>query len=239
MFHAISTRLRRDLSCPGSPAMTTIASATAATGAATQSARDQTKFGQDFDSFLKLLTSQLKFQDPLSPMDTHQFTAQLVQFTSVEQQIRQNRNLESLLAMQQTIQLASASNYIGKTVEANGRSVVLSNGAASFSYTLPSDAKTVSIAIRNEDGTVVRTLRGNTGAGAQTIAWDGRGDTGNRLADGTYTYAVTATNANGQPILAQTGLTGRVDGFDITAGTDIILRAGTLRIPIGDVATVR
>ena len=219
--------------------MTTISSATPATGAAAQSSRDQTKFGQDFDSFLKLLTSQLKFQDPLSPMDTHQFTAQLVQFTSVEQQIKQNRNLESLLAMQQTIQLASASNYIGKTVEANGRSVVLSDGSASFSYTLPNDAKTVSIAIRNEDGTVVRTLRGNTGAGAQTIAWDGRGDTGNRLADGTYAYTVNATNANGQPILAQTGLTGRVDGFDITTRNDIILRAGTLRIPIGDVATVR
>jgi flagellar basal-body rod modification protein FlgD len=214
-------------------------SAFAPAGAATQAARDETKFGQDFNSFLTLLTSQLKFQDPMSPMDTTQFTSQLVQFTSVEQQIKQNKNLESLLAMQQTIELASASNYIGKTVEANGRSVVLSNGAASFSYNLPSDAKSVSIAIKGADGTTLRTLTGNTGQGAQTISWDGRGTTGNRLPDGTYSYAVTATGANGQPIKATTGLTGVVDGFDIAANNAIILRAGTLRIPIGDVATVR
>lgn len=221
--------------------MASVSSSTAyAPRAATsQSSLDQTKFGKDFDSFLTLLTSQLKYQDPMSPMDTAQFTSQLVQFTSVEQQIKQNKNLESLLAMQQTIQFASAANYIGKTVEANGRSVVLSNGAASFSYSLPSDAKSVSITIKTEDGTVVRSLRGNTGAGNQTIAWDGRGDTGNRLPDGTYTYAVTATNANGQPILPQTGLKGIVDGFDVAANNDIILRVGTLRIPIGDVATVR
>ena len=221
--------------------MATVAASTAyaPASATAQSSRDQTKFGQDFDSFLKLLTSQLKNQDPMSPMDTTQFTAQLVQFTSVEQQIKQNKNLESMLAMQQTIQFASAANYIGKTIEANGRSVVLSDGAASFSYTLPSDAKTVSIAIKDESGTVVRTLRGNTGAGDQTISWDGRGDTGNRLPDGTYGYTVTATNANGQPIQAQTGLTGIVDGFDVAANNAIILRAGTLRIPIADVATVR
>ena len=214
-------------------------SAFAPAGATTQAARDETKFGQDFNSFLTLLTSQLKFQDPMSPMDTTQFTSQLVQFTSVEQQIKQNKNLESLLAMQQTIELASASNYIGKTVEANGRSVVLSNGAGSFSYNLPSDAKSVSIAIKGADGTTLRTLTGNTGQGAQTISWDGRGTTGNRLPDGTYSYAVTATGANGQPIKATTGLTGVVDGFDIAANNAIILRAGTLRIPIGDVATVR
>lgn len=221
--------------------MASVSSSTAyAPRAATsQSAADQTKFGKDFDSFLTLLTSQLKYQDPMSPMDTAQFTSQLVQFTSVEQQIKQNKNLESLLAMQQTIQFASAANYIGKTVEANGRSVVLNDGAASFSYSLPSDAKSVSITIKTEDGTVVRTLRGNTGAGNQTIAWDGRGDTGNRLPDGTYAYSVSATAANGQPILPQTGLKGIVDGFDVAANNDIILRVGTLRIPIGDVATVR
>jgi flagellar basal-body rod modification protein FlgD len=219
--------------------MTTVAPLAAAATGSSQAAKDSVTFGKDFDSFLTLLTSQLKYQDPLSPMDSTQFTTQLVQFTSVEQQIKQNKNLESLLAMQQTIELASASNYIGKTVEANGRSVVLSNGAASFSYNLPSDAKSVSIAIKGADGTTLRTLTGNTGQGAQTISWDGRGTTGNRLPDGTYSYAVTATGANGQPITAATGLTGVVDGFDIAANNAIILRAGTLRIPIGDVATVR
>jgi flagellar hook assembly protein FlgD len=153
--------------------MTTIAAAAPSATSASQASRDQTKFGEDFDAFLKLLTSQLKFQDPLSPMDTNQFTTQLVQFTSVEQQIRQNKNLEALLATQRTVELASASNYIGRTVEANGRSVVLTDGAASVTYTLPIAAKTVSIAIKDADGNLVRTLRGNTGTGQQTIVWDG------------------------------------------------------------------
>jgi flagellar basal-body rod modification protein FlgD len=219
--------------------MTTIAAAAPSAASASQASRDQTKFGQDFDAFLKLLTSQLKFQDPLSPMDTNQFTTQLVQFTGVEQQIRQNKNLEALLATQRTVELASASNYIGRTVEANGRSVVLTDGAASVSYTLPSAAKTVSIAIKDDQGNVVRTLRGNTGTGQQTIVWDGRGDTGNRLADGTYSFAVNAIDANGQAITPQTGMTGRVDGFDVSSSNAIILRVGNLRIPLSDVSTVR
>lgn len=219
--------------------MTTIAAAAPSATSASQASRDQAKFGEDFDAFLKLLTSQLKFQDPLSPMDTNQFTTQLVQFTSVEQQIRQNKNLEALLATQRTVELASASNYIGRTVEANGRSVVLADGAASVTYTLPIAAKTVSIAIKDADGNLVRTLRGNTGTGQQTIVWDGRGDTGNRLADGTYSFAVNATDANGQAIKPQTGMTGVVDGFDVSPSNAIILRAGSLRIPLSDVSTVR
>jgi flagellar basal-body rod modification protein FlgD len=218
--------------------MTTVAPLAAAATGSSQAAKDSVTFGKDFDSFLTLLTSQLKYQDPLSPMDSTQFTTQLVQFTSVEQQIKQNKNLESIMAMQQTIQLSSASNYIGKTVEAGGKSVVLNGGAASISYKLESAAKEVSVAIKNSSGEVVRTLTGSPNSGSQTVSWDGRSASGTRLADGTYSYVVTAKNGTGQTMPVKTGYTGTITGFDVADGGAIILRAGAARIPIGDVTSV-
>jgi flagellar basal-body rod modification protein FlgD len=212
--------------------------ASALTTQATKSKQDIAGFAKNFDSFLTLLTQQLKYQDPLSPMDATQFTTQLVQFSSVEQQIKQNQNLESLLNMQQSIQIASASNYIGKTVEAGGRSTSLSGGQATISYRLDTPAKSVSIAIKNADGQVVRTLAGNTGSGLQTINWDGRSDTGGRLADGAYSFAVTAKDLRDQAMPVTTGFTGKIDSFEVMDNA-IILRAGSARIPLGDVTAVR
>jgi len=211
----------------------------AAAASSSQAVKDAATFGKDFDSFLTLLTSQLKYQDPLSPMDSTQFTTQLVQFTGVEQQIKQNKNLESLMAMQQTMQLASASNYIGKTVEAGGKSIVLNGGQASLSYRLDSAAKDVSVAIKNAGGEVVRTLPASPNTGLQTVTWDGRTDGGTRLADGTYSFVVNAKDIRGQAMAVKTGYTGTIDGFDVADGNAIVLRAGAARIPIADVTSVR
>lgn len=214
-------------------------SPTAAASAGTsQASRDTAKFGKDFDSFLTLLTNQLKYQDPLSPMDSTQFTSQLVQFTSVEQQIKQNKNLEAIMAMQGTMQIATAANYIGKSVDAGGKSVVLNGGQASISYRLDSAAKEVTVAIKNSAGEVVRTLTGSPNSGLQTVSWDGRSSGGTRLADGTYDYVVTAKDTRNQTMAVKTGYTGTITGFDVADGGGIILRAGAVRIPIADVTSV-
>lgn len=218
--------------------MATVGSITSPATANSQAAKDAVTFGKDFDNFLTLLTSQLKYQDPLSPMDSTQFTTQLVQFTSVEQQIKQNKNLESMMAMQQTMQLASAANYIGKSVEAGGKSVVLNGGEASISYRLDSAAKEVSIAIKNSAGEVVRTLTGSPNTGLQTVTWDGRTDGGTRLADGTYSFVVTPKDIRDQVMAVKTGYTGKITGFDVADDGGIILRAGSARIPIGDLTSV-
>jgi flagellar basal-body rod modification protein FlgD len=218
--------------------VTSLPSSTAATGAS-QAARDAATFGKDFDSFLTLLTSQLKYQDPLSPMDSTQFTTQLVQFTGVEQQIKQNKNLESIMAMQETMQLASAANYIGKTVDAGGRSIVLNGGQASISYRLDTAAKDITVAIKNSAGEVVRTLTGSPNTGLQTVNWDGRTDGGTRIADGAYSFVVNAKDLRDQAMAVKTGYTGTIDGFDVGDGGSIILRAGAARIPIADVTGVR
>jgi flagellar basal-body rod modification protein FlgD len=144
---------------------------------ASQATKDKAKFGEDFNSFLTLLTTQLKYQDPTSPMDSTQFTQQLVQFTSVEQQVKQNVNLEAMLAAQQTMQVASAANYIGKTVEAGGTSIVLRDGQAPIEYSLDRLARDVSIVIKDSEGTEVRKLVGNTGSGSQKWPAPGSADT--------------------------------------------------------------
>ncbi|MBL8700910.1 MAG: flagellar hook assembly protein FlgD [Alphaproteobacteria bacterium] len=218
--------------------ITALNSAASSTGSSSQASKDLTGFGKDFDSFLVLLTSQLKYQDPLSPMDATQFTTQLVQFTSVEQQIKQNKNLESIMGAQEALQVASASNYIGKVVDAGGKSILLNGGEATISYRLDAPAKEVAIAVKNSSGEIVRTLPGKTEGGLQTVAWDGKSDNGTRLADGTYDFVVTAKDARGQTLSVKTGYSGTIDGFELANG-QIILKAGTAKIPIRDITGVR
>lgn len=218
--------------------MSTITALNSATSSSSQASKDLTGFGKDFDSFLVLLTSQLKYQDPLSPMDATQFTTQLVQFTSVEQQIKQNKNLESIMGSQEALQVASASNYIGKAVDAGGKSILLNGGQSTISYKLDAPAKEVAVAVKNSSGEIVRTLVGKTDSGLQTVAWDGKSDNGTRLADGAYDFVVTAKDARGQTMSVKTGYSGTIDGFELANG-QIILKAGTARIPMRDITGVR
>lgn len=219
-------------------AITPLASSAATTSLAPTANGDITGFAKNFNSFLTLLTQQLKYQDPLSPMDSSQFTTQLVQFTSVEQQIKQNRSLEAMVNLQRSIERTDAVGYIGREIETGGRSLLLQGGEGTASYRLDASAKEVSIAIKNSAGEVVRTLAGGTGAGTNTVAWDGRTDGGQRLGDGTYGFTVSAKDSRGNPVNVTTGFTGVVDGIDVGDET-VILRVGAARIPLTDVTAVR
>jgi len=143
-----------------------------------------------------------------------------------------------MLAAQQTMQVASAANYIGKTVEAGGTSIVLRDGQAPIEYSLDRLAREVSIVIKDSEGTEVRKLVGKTGSGSQQVTWDGRNNGGNRVPDGTYSFSVTANDTNGQKMAPKTGVTAKIDAFEV-AGSTIILRAADRRIPITDVNVVR
>src|SRR5258706_3924220 len=129
--------------------MATAVSSPAAPPPVTPSAaqRAQKQLSTNFNTFLTLLTTQLKNQDPLSPMDSNQFTQQLVQFSQVEQQIDSNKNLESLISLTKTQTTTNAVSYLGKTLTITDGTAALQNGAAKWAYSLPSDAASTKLMI--------------------------------------------------------------------------------------------
>lgn len=174
---------------------------TSSTGSTTsKSASSLTQLSSDLDNFLTILTTQLQYQDPLSPMDTHEFTNQLVQFAGVEQSIQQNKNLESLISLQETNNMVGAVSYIGKEVEVTGQTTKLENGGAAFNYTMPEDAAAAIIAIYDANGTQVYSGKAETAAGTHTILWDGKANNGDTQDDGYYTIQIAAANADGEQI---------------------------------------
>ena len=215
-----------------------------------KSATSMSSIADTFDSFLILLTQQMKNQDPLKPMDATQFTTQLVQFTQVEQQIRQNQNLEAMIVLQHSTLVSSMTSYLGKTVDTKGESVYLTGGSADISYTMPEGSAKVQITISDESGNVVRTVTldkaTDTSKGAHVYAWDGKTDAGVALGDGTYNVAFKALDgagnpaksANGSPITITTTSSGKVTNVAIVDG-QIILTAGGRKIPLAEVNSIR
>jgi flagellar basal-body rod modification protein FlgD len=198
-------------------------------------------FANNFDNFLTLLTAQLRNQDPLSPLNATEFTTQLVQFTGVEQMLQQNKNLQELINLQRSWSATNALGYIGKTIEAAGNGITLSSGsgAAPMRFTADAGAVTGNIAIRDSQGTVVRTMQNVTlRAGEQTVNWDGRDDRGSRAPAGTYTYEVAAKNARGEPVSVTSQLGGVVTGVETRDGQQTLL-VGNVRVPIASVTSVR
>jgi flagellar basal-body rod modification protein FlgD len=215
---------------------------TVATGAgsstATSTASTLSSFSSNFDSFLQLLTAQLKNQDPLSPMDATQFTTQLVQFTGVQQMIQQNQNMQQLITLQTQSQVSNAISYIGKTIQATGQSAQLTQGAATFPYNVGVGATGATITIKNGSGQTVFTGPAAFGSGAQSFSWDGRNMSGIQQADGMYTYSIDARNASNNSVAVTTQLSGVVTGVE-TVGGNVVLNLGSQSVPISDVQTVQ
>lgn len=213
----------------------------AATGSTTQPTASQearSKLTGDLQSFLTLLTTQLKHQDPLEPMDSTEFTAQLAQFAGVEQNIQTNANLEKLIGLNSSNQALTAVGYLGKYVEAKGNTAALANGQTSFAYELPSNASAVAITIRNESGVQVATVPGELTAGRHAFSWDGLDLQGVQQPDGKYTISVNALANSGQPLLVQTYTAGIVDGADSSSGT-VKLTINGVEVPLSEVVTVK
>src|SRR4051812_7043586 len=180
--------------------MADVSGLTTAAAAQQQTTTSGVKLAKDLNSFLQLLTSQLKNQDPLSPMDSTQFTNQLTQFAQVEQQININSNLTNLIGLSRQSIVSSAVNYIGKTIEGQSDQVPLQNGALKAGYGLNSDAKAVTLVVRDDTGNIVFSKPGETLKGVHEFDWDGKDSNGVQLKDGTYTLGVTSEDADGKPV---------------------------------------
>lgn len=179
------------------------------------------KLNEDFDSFLTLLTTQLRNQDPTDPVDTAEFTNQLVQFASVEQLIGQTETLNEMLASDQKLLNYNAVNYIGTRVEVPSAQGDLLNGETRWSYTLPREADNVILQVVDpSDGSVVNTYQGERGATTHTAFWNGEAADGSTAPDGRYFLRVTAVDADGEAINTTIRSLGQVTGVALQDGAD-------------------
>jgi flagellar basal-body rod modification protein FlgD len=200
--------------------------ATAATG--TQSAQSSSRQTLGKDDFLKLLITQMRYQDPLSPMDNSQFLAQMAQFSSLEQMQNLNESFDQSMLISQSLNNSSAAGFIGRHVRAAGDGVTLgSTGSAELGYFLPAEAATVTVTVLDEQGREVRTLVAEgTTAGAHRLDWDGADLDGRRVAAGSYTFEVSAKDADGIDVSATSVVTGLVEGITFKNGSAYLLVDG-------------
>jgi len=196
-----------------------------------------TKLAENFDTFLTLLTTQLRNQDPLEPTKSDEFVAQLVRFSQVEQAIASNKSLEKLLGMQATNQAASAIGYLGHSVEAVGTLAPLQDGTAKFGYALDQKASGSVIVISDKDGKVVRSEPGETETGKHSFVWDGLDGNGQPVPAGNYKIAVNAFDENQDKIEVPTSIFGKVTG--VASGDDgALLSLGGVNVPLTDLLSV-
>ena len=179
----------------------------------------------NFDTFLRILTTQLKNQNPLDPLDTNQFTQQLVQFAGVEQQINMNQQLTTLVSLQKATQTTSAMSFLGSTATVDGTTTKLTNGAASWSFSVDKPS-TATINIKSATGALAYSGSYPLTPGAQNFNWDGRGNNGVKWPDGDYTMTVTAKDASGATVAVSTEVKGTVDSVDLTQNPPVLKIGG-------------
>jgi flagellar basal-body rod modification protein FlgD len=196
--------------------MSSISATPVTSGAAAISgAVDNTMIASNFTTFLQLLTTQLKNQNPLDPLDTNQFTQQLVQFAQVEQQMKQNDQLSTLVALDKTAQSTAALAYVGATVVVDGSTAQLDSSGATWSFNVPKPS-TATVTIKDATGQTVYTGSFAVNPGDQKFTWDGRGTNGQQWPAGSYTLSATALDASNQPVAISTEVEARVDSVDFT-----------------------
>lgn len=215
--------------------------ANAASGASSGSSSgtdgDVSKLNDQYNQFLLLLTKQLQNQDPLNPMDTAQFTNQLVQFSSVEQMINQNKRLDQLINLQSSTNTYAAANFLGQTVAVNSDQLPLKDGKASFQYTIESQGTKALLRIADAKGNLVAIQEANSGVGTYQVNWNGKDATGNQLPDGQYQVSVQYEDSAGKPLSAPITVYGVVDSADVKDG-QVSLNIGAVNYPISQVEKI-
>lgn len=209
----------------------------ASSGSSSTSATAASSATTAYNTFLTLLTTQLQNQDPLNPTATDTFTTQMIQLSSVEQQLKLNDTLTSMASDLSSITTANGLGYIGKTVTASGDTVPMQDESCTWKYSLGSTANSVKLSVLDENGNTVYTTNGETSSGAHTFTWDGTTTSGETLGDGTYTLKVTAYNASGNAVSTTTSIVGKVTGVDNSTGSTV-LKIGSVSVDIGKVTNL-
>lgn len=194
----------------------------------------------DMNTFLTLLTTQLKYQDPLDPMDTAEFTNQLVQYSSVEQAIQTNQKLDSLLSMNIANLGAQAVSYIGKVAQVLGNVMPLEGGKAKATYTLDKNVVSTTIVVKDMNGNIVYSEQGKVTSGTHEFTWDGKDSNGNQLEDGAYKIEVSTKVASSETAASVvTTVFGRVTGVASDSSGVYVGLGDAVTAGLGDILTVR
>jgi flagellar basal-body rod modification protein FlgD len=214
-------------------------SASSGSNSATQSGDDAlASLSGDYSNFLTLLTTQLKNQDPLSPMDSSQFTQQLVQFSAVEQQINGNKKLDQLIGLQSTANAYGAVGFVGTSIAADSNDIPLQKGKSKFDYTIEKASGAATLKILDASGNIVMLKQVDATVGTHPVEWDGTDYFGNQLKDGKYTVSVSYKDQNtGKDVDADITSYGTVDQAVLADG-EVFLKMGDVSIPLSDVIRI-
>ena len=198
--------------------MTTVNSTTTVGDAKTAAA--STKINADFDMFLKLLTAQMQNQDPLDPMDTAQYTQQLVQYSQVEQSIEQTATLKDMLAAFGTQNLMQASSLVGAQVETSSATSGLSAATpAQWTWSAARDVTSMTATIKDEKGKIIDTLPITATGAAGAFTWDGTTSAGKKVDPGLYTLELAGVDATGAKVATTAHAFGKVSDVELENGT--------------------
>ena len=208
------------------PQTSSSSSSSSASSAAAANALANTQIAGNFQSFLQLLTTQLQNQNPLSPLDTNQFTQQLVEFAGVQQQINTNDSLATLVSLQQTAQSSQALQFVGKTAVVSGNTATMTDSQATWELNIP-NASTVNVSIANSSGQTVfsNSFAANAGNN-QVFSWNGLGTDGTQFPDGSYTLTATAKDSAGNTVGVTTSVAGIVSSVDLTQSPPLLSIGG-------------
>ena len=192
------------------------------------------KLAEDFTQFLTLLTTQLQNQDPMNPMDSKEFTTQLVQFSQVEQSINTNQKLDDLVSLQLGSVSSVALGYVGLDVMYRSADMNFEGNPIKINYALSKQAFTSNVNIYDENEKLVFSKQVPGDVGAHEFVWDGKDTLGQTVEPGTYSVTIAALDSDDQPIETTTVVSGHVRGIESQNGV-IHLLIGQRAVPLGQV----
>lgn len=219
--------------------ISTVNSYTTTTTTTSDSAtEDANRTSIDSDEFLLLMVQQLQYQDPTDPADTGEYLSQLASYSSTETLTEISDQLSSLTDSVSSFMNTQGLGYLNQTVEAVGNTTSLQDGEANWSYTLDSDAESVTVSIYDADGNLVYSEDGETSEGSHSFTWDGVTSDGEQLEDGgQYTIVVDATDSDGNEVSGSTTVIAEVTAVD-SSGDDVVLGIGDAAVLLENVLAV-
>ncbi|MCH2037149.1 MAG: flagellar hook assembly protein FlgD [Rickettsiales bacterium] len=206
-----------------------------------QFANDSLGLADNFEDFLILLTAQLENQDPAAPLDPNQFAQQLIDYANVEQAATTNDKLDQLIELtrnQNTNEaVLTSTSLIGKTIEAEGNIVELIDGQTTFNYSLPEEAVSSFISIKDMEGNTVFSSDGAKSGGKHLFAWNGEGNNGVLNEDGQYVIEISGLDNNNNPVEVSTAIRGEVTAVVSGNGSALVV-VGSSEIPVTNIRSV-